>query len=171
LPADAERFSYDCLGVIRSLEPTPRTWYTLSNAGSDHLSATLVKVHAQRQRIEQMLQEAKGETGLHHYEVRSWVGWHHHMTLSLLALWFLQLQRQRLGKKTPALTVQQVRQIFSRLLHDRSSTAAEIALEITRVLHRNVEARIYHWHQAIGRYPPHYTPCTRTSNGYRRNRN
>jgi len=31
--------------------------------------------------------------------VRSWVGWHHHMTLSLLALWFLQTERLRLGKK------------------------------------------------------------------------
>ena len=34
-----------------------------------------------------------------HYEVRSWTGWHHHMTLTLLALWFLQLERLEMGKK------------------------------------------------------------------------
>jgi len=87
------------LVVIRSIEEKPRTWYTLSNAPRKEELATLVWVHAERHRIEQLLQEAKGETGLAHYEVRSWVGWHHHMTLSLLALWFVQLERKRLGEK------------------------------------------------------------------------
>ena len=43
------------------------------------------------------IEEGKGEVGLDPYEVRSWVGWLHHMTLSLLALWFLALQRGRVG--------------------------------------------------------------------------
>ena len=33
------------------------------------------------------------------YEVRGWRGWHHHMTLVFLAMWFLVLESQRLGKK------------------------------------------------------------------------
>ena len=33
--------------------------------------------------------------GLAHYEVRNWVGWHHQMTPSLLALWSLCLERNR----------------------------------------------------------------------------
>ncbi len=45
------------------------------------------------------LQMGKGEVGLAHYEVRSWVGWYHHMTLSLLALWFLNLEKSVLKKK------------------------------------------------------------------------
>jgi SRSO17 transposase len=57
--------------------------------------AELVRVRSQRHRVERVLQEAKGEVGLAHYEVRSWVGWHHHVTLALLALWFLILERQR----------------------------------------------------------------------------
>jgi hypothetical protein len=40
--------------------------------------------------------------GLNHYEVRSWTGWQHHMTLTLLALWFLQVERLRLGEKNSA---------------------------------------------------------------------
>jgi len=55
--------------------------------------------HARRHQIEQMLEQGKGEAGLDHYEVRSYVGWHHHMTLSLLALWFLSLERLAMGKK------------------------------------------------------------------------
>src|SRR5262245_2957539 len=87
--------------VIRSLGDTPRTWYALSNARREEKLAVLVGVHSERHRVEEVLQEGKGEVGLGQYEVRSWVGWHHHMTLSLLALWFLTLERRRLGKKKP----------------------------------------------------------------------
>jgi SRSO17 transposase len=89
----------ETLVVIRSLGGEPRTWYTLSNADRDERLPVLVTVHSERHRVEEVLQEGKGEVGLDHYEVRSWVGWHHHMTLSLLALWFLTLERRRLGKK------------------------------------------------------------------------
>jgi SRSO17 transposase len=87
------------LVVIRSVEEKPRVWYTLSNAPRGEELATLVWVHAERYRIEQTFQEAKGGAGLAHYEVRGWDGWHHHMTLSLLALWFLLCERARLGEK------------------------------------------------------------------------
>jgi SRSO17 transposase len=87
------------LVVIRSVEKNPRTWYVLSNAPKDIALAAVVGAHAQRQRIEELFEEGKQEVGLAHYEVRSWTGWHHHMTLTLLALWFLQLERLQLGKK------------------------------------------------------------------------
>jgi SRSO17 transposase len=87
------------LVVIRSVGTDPRVWYTLSNAPPEAPLAELVRVHAERHRIEQVFEEAKGETGLAHYEVRSWVGWHHHMTLSLLALWFVTTEARRLGGK------------------------------------------------------------------------
>lgn len=87
------------LVAIRSVGADPRTWFILSNAPSDVPLAEIVRVHAERHRIEQMFEEAKGETGLAHYEVRSWVGWHHHMTLSLLALWFVATEARRLGGK------------------------------------------------------------------------
>src|SRR5262249_30672375 len=63
--------------------------------------AQAVQVHARRHGAEELYGAGKGEIGLGHYEVRSWVGWHHHMTLSLLALWFLQLHKERLGGKNP----------------------------------------------------------------------
>jgi SRSO17 transposase len=77
----------------------PEINYSISNAGSEVPLKEVVQAHAQRHRIEQTLQEGKGEAGLDHYEVRSWVGWHHHMTLALLALWFLQMERGRVGEK------------------------------------------------------------------------
>src|SRR5437867_1230050 len=87
--------------VIRTVEGEPRVWYTLSNAPADVPLSKLVRVQGQRHGVEEMFQAGKGEVGLAHYEVRSWVGWHHHMTLALLALWFLILEQRRLRKKNP----------------------------------------------------------------------
>ena len=89
------------LVVMRTVEAKPQVHYALSNAGAEVSLAELVRVRFTRHRIEEVFEAGKGESGLAHYEVRSWVGWHHHMTLSLLALWFLILQRRRVGGENP----------------------------------------------------------------------
>jgi SRSO17 transposase len=91
----------ESLIVTRTLGKEKRTTYHLSNAPRRMRLWKLVAVGSRRHEIEEVLQEAKGEVGLGHYEARSWVGWHHHMTLSLLALWFLARERRRVGKKNP----------------------------------------------------------------------
>ncbi len=50
---------------------------------------TLVRVAGCRWTIETKVEEAKGEVGLSHYEVRSWTGWHRHISLAMLAHAFL----------------------------------------------------------------------------------
>ena len=102
--------------VARPLDQSGVTYYALSNVKRDIKLATFAWVKGQRHRIEEILEAGNGEVGLDHYEVRGWVGWHHHMTLTFLALWFLTLEKRRVGKKTPAMTVAQIREIFSRLL-------------------------------------------------------
>lgn len=87
------------LVVIRRLDKERKIIYCLSNAAPEVPLAQLVEVRSRRQQVEQVFQEGKGEVGLAQYEVRSWVGWHHHMTLALLALWFLILQRRRAAEK------------------------------------------------------------------------
>jgi SRSO17 transposase len=85
--------------VIRTLDKQSVTYYALSNAQRKEKVETLAGVKGERHRVEEIFQEGNGEVGLDHYEVRSWVGWHHHMTLTFLALWFLTLEKRRLGKK------------------------------------------------------------------------
>ena len=55
--------------------------------------ATLVRVAGSRWTIESCFEAAKGEVGLDQYEVRSWTGWHRHVTLAMLALAFLTVVR------------------------------------------------------------------------------
>jgi SRSO17 transposase len=88
------------LVVIRTVAEESQVWYTLSNA-CDVAMPAVVQAHGRRHGTEELFRAGKGEVGLGQYEVRSWVGWHHHMTLSLLALWFLALEKDRLGGKNP----------------------------------------------------------------------
>ena len=50
------------------------------------------------------------------YQVRTWEGWHHHMALTLIAVWFLIGETHRGQRWTPALTLPQVRYGLSVLL-------------------------------------------------------
>jgi SRSO17 transposase len=72
--------------------------YLLSNAPLATPMADFARVFKAQHRIEECLKRAKGEAGLADYQVRTWEGWHHHQTLSLLATWFLT-QETRRGKK------------------------------------------------------------------------
>lgn len=76
--------------------------YYLSNASSDTPLTEFARVSKAEHRVEECLQRAKGEAGLADYEVRTWRGWHHHQTLSLVATWFLT-EEARQGKKNHAL--------------------------------------------------------------------
>lgn len=95
--------SEERLVVIRTVEEDEvRTWHCLSDAPLEEVAlGAVVWAHGQRYWVEGGFKEGKSEVGLGHYEVRGWVGWHHHMTLSLLALWFLGLERDGQAEKTP----------------------------------------------------------------------
>ena len=55
--------------------------------------AALVRMAKVRWWIEQGYQQPKDELGLDHYEGRGWQGWHHHITLTMMAFAFLSLER------------------------------------------------------------------------------
>lgn len=55
--------------------------------------STLVEVAGCRWTIETDIEEAKGEVGLDHYEVRSWGGWYRHTSMAILAHAFLAVTK------------------------------------------------------------------------------
>jgi SRSO17 transposase len=69
--------------------------YYFSNADPTTPLAEFARVAKAEHRIEDCLKRGKSETGLADYEVRTWEGWHHHQTLSLIAAWFLTKETQR----------------------------------------------------------------------------
>ena len=87
---------------VREGLPGPEVWLVLrrnlltgelktylSNAPIDTPLATLVWLSGMRWPIETCFEDGKQYVGMGDYEVRGWRGWHHHMTLCILAHFFL----------------------------------------------------------------------------------
>ena len=128
--------------------------YYLSNAAVTTPEGEFARVAKAEHRIEECLQRGKSEAGLADYQVRTWNGWHHHITLSLMATWFLVLESQR-GKKVDAgITVPQIRKRLAQHIRRacRCDTPARITRECQRWLDRIELARLYH-HKARNRLP------------------
>jgi SRSO17 transposase len=94
----------EILVVLRVMEESGATKfdYYLSNASADTPPEEFARVAKAEHRIEECFQRGKGEAGLAHYEVRTWLGWHHHQTLSLIASWFLVQEARREKKIRPS---------------------------------------------------------------------
>jgi SRSO17 transposase len=85
--------------VRRTLEPIPEVKYYVSNADASTLLEVLAQVACTRHKVEDFFEDAKSYLGMAQYETRSWVGWHHHMSLVAMAHLFITLTRRDLGKK------------------------------------------------------------------------
>jgi hypothetical protein len=96
--------------------------------------------------IEASFQRGKGEAGMDAYHVRTWEGWHHHMALTLIAVWFLIGATHRGQQLTPALTLPPVRDGLSVLLLEVFCTPGVdfMCRQVQRQLLRNELARFYH---------------------------
>jgi len=88
-----------CWLVLRRDLDGSEAKYYLSNASADTPLLRLAQVAAMRWPIETEFQTEKGETGLDEYEVRTWLGWQHHITMALLAGAFLLSLQLDWGEK------------------------------------------------------------------------
>jgi SRSO17 transposase len=72
--------------------------YSLCDLPASYTLRRLVRIAKCRWKIDQDYRQLKEELGLDHYEGRSWNGWHHHVTLVMLAYSFLTLETLRSKK-------------------------------------------------------------------------
>jgi len=101
-------------GHTQGLAPQPEQWlivqwppdeeaptkYWLSDLPRNVGLRRLVREAKARWRVELDYRELKDELGMDHYEGRSWAGWHHHVTLTMMAHAFLTLERLRAKKNS-----------------------------------------------------------------------
>jgi SRSO17 transposase len=95
IPYSGAAAGFQCgLLVRRSIaKPTELTFY-LTHAPKGTSLAKLGQIAGLRWPIESLFEQSKGEGGLDQYEVRSWVGWHRHITLAMFALAYLTVVRK-----------------------------------------------------------------------------
>ncbi len=98
--SDPER-GYWLLARRSVVDPTDVAYFVCFGPATTSL-AELVRVAGTRWAIEACLEEAKGEVGLDHYEVRRWDGWYRHITLCLVAHAFLAATRAQAGASNAA---------------------------------------------------------------------
>jgi hypothetical protein len=121
--------------------------YSLSNASSDVPLEEWARVNTAAHRIEECLKRCKSDAGLGDDQVRTWRAWHHHLTLALLAAWFLNQELHRGKEQTPALTLPQLRQLIGGVIaiYLRTNEPATLCRRSTRWLQRNEQARFYRY--------------------------
>ena len=73
--------------------------YWLSDLPEATSLRTLVRWAKSRWAVEMNYREMKAHLGLDHFEGRGWAGWHHHVTLIMLAFAFLLRERLRRRKR------------------------------------------------------------------------
>jgi len=89
--------------------PSGEKKYYVSNYPIGYSLKTMIQLTHQRWKIEQGYQQLKEELGLDHFEGRSWIGLHHHLTLCYMAFCFLVTLMQQNQKKKIIFTLPKMR--------------------------------------------------------------
>ena len=127
--------------VRREIDTPTEIKYSLSNAPADTPAPRLAFMQGQRYWIERALQQGKQDVGLGDYQVRGWRGWHHHMTLVMMAMLFLLEERQLHQQTRPLLSGTDIRALLNQFLPRRDTTLEEILRQM-EVRHRKRQAAI-----------------------------
>jgi SRSO17 transposase len=132
------------LVLRRNLEDPTEIKYYFSNAPADLDPAELVRISGMRWPVEIIFRAGKVEVGFDHYELRSWLGWHHHMLFAFLAHLFLVRVRIFFKKRATALTVPQVRVLLLSVLPMPSFEVADAIRMVRYYQRRNYAAYLSH---------------------------
>ena len=144
-PSEANGLPGDeCWLIIRKDQKNKEVKYQLSNAPLDTSIDYLAEMSGSRYWIERTFEDGKGIAGLADYQVRGWTGWHHHMTMTILAMLYLMVLSIDLGKKVDFLTVQDVKEIFEVIMPKRHVTSEELIQLILEKHKRRWSARRSH---------------------------
>ena len=134
----------ECWLIIRQDDDTNQVKYQISNAPLDTSLKCFAMMSGSRYWIERAFEDGKGIAGLGDYQTRSWTGWHHHMTMTLLAMLYIMLITIDMGKKAEFLTVQDVKEIFEVIMPKTNITSEEILYLILEKHKRRLSARQSH---------------------------
>ena len=121
---DAQSYLWHLI-VRREIDSPDEIKYSLSNAPADVPRQHLAYLQGQRYWVERCLQEAKQQAGMGDYQVRGWLGWHHHMAMVLMAMLFMLEQRIEAGDDLPV-TCSDIEWILKQMLPSRARTEDQI---------------------------------------------
>lgn len=139
--------------IRRSLEPQPEVKYYLSNAEGEVPLERVALVTGSRWRVEEFLEDAKGQLGMGDYEARSWRSWHHHMSLVALAYLYVVQTRRDLRRTLPDLTIDMALRLLRAALPRPRLSLEEAADLVDYYRVRNAQATESHRKTWLAKHP------------------
>lgn len=106
--------------------------YSLSNAPEKTSTKRLAYMQSQRFWIERTFEDGKSECGMADYQLRSWVGWHHHMALVMMAMLFMLSERIRNKEDYPLLSCADIEYLLAKFLPRRHTTVDEVIAQMEK---------------------------------------
>lgn len=96
--------------ITKTIDKNPKIKYSFSS-GSPHeyTHKEWAYFQAQRYWIERTFDDSKNELGMSDYQIRKWIGWHHHQALVLLAGFILLLEKIDSEQEFPLMSVRDAR--------------------------------------------------------------
>ena len=106
--------------------------YSLTNLPDKTKLKHAAYIQNQRYWIEHAFHEAKQELGMSQYQVRVWLGWHHHISLVCLATVFMAQEKQYHKREVPLLSYRDIVELLDYYLPRRSRSEAEVHAQIKK---------------------------------------
>jgi SRSO17 transposase len=140
---DGEEAEAHCwhLLVRREIGSAEEIKYSLSNAPKTTTTERLTFQQGQRYWVEQSLRNAKSEAGMGDYQLRLWLGWHHHMAMVMLAMLFMFEVRRDHKEDLSLLSCHDVVEVLRGLL-PRANVTYEAVFGQLQERHRRRQASI-----------------------------
>lgn len=127
--------------VRREIGSPEEIKYTLSNAAETTSTQRLARQQGQRYWVEYSLRNAKSEAGMGDYQLRLWLGWHHHMAMVMLAMLFMLEVRREYKEEFSLLSCHDVVEVLRVLLPRANVTYDEVFRQLHE-RHRRRQASI-----------------------------
>ncbi len=127
--------------VRREVDSRDEIAYSLSNAPEDVPALRLAQMQGQRFWVERSFQDGKSNVGLGDYQARSWIAWHHHMALVMVAMLFMLEERIAAEDDCPLLTCADIETLLAHFLPRRDVTVEEVIRQL-HIRHQRRQAAI-----------------------------
>lgn len=98
------------LVITKTADKKPKIKYSLSNGNiDDYTNKEYAYFQIQRYWVERTFDDNKNELGMSDYQIRNWIGWHHHQSLVMLASIFLLKEKIENEKEYPLMSTRDAR--------------------------------------------------------------
>jgi len=110
LEGETDEVKERTLIITQTMDGKKETKYSFSNGKTDDYSHhEFAYFQSQRYWVERTFDDAKNELGMSDYQVRKWLGWHHHHALVLMADLYLLKQKIEHETDAPLMSIRDAR--------------------------------------------------------------